>query len=133
MKRYFTTSKLLASLVAAGVFALSVPVSAQMGAGMTGDKMGNSMPGAVAQQMSGLQHDMSGQMMGMSAEMSKGNMNETQQKQMGERMRMMGTMMGEMSGMMGKGMVMDADTQKRMEQMRMQMKGMKHGGSPGMK
>lgn len=133
MKQYFTTSRLLASLFAAGVFAVSVPVSAQMGAGMTGDKMGNSMSGAGAQQMSGLQHDMSGQMMGMSADMSKGNMSEAQQKQMGERMRMMGTMMGDMSSMMGKGMVMNADTQKRMEQMRMQMKSMMHGGSPGMK
>jgi len=133
MKQHFTTSTLLATLLAAGVFVVSVPASAQMGSGMMGDKMGNSMSGSGAQQMSGLQQDMSGQMMGMSADMSKGNMSATQQKQMGERMRMMGSMMGDMSSMTGKGMVMDADTQKRMEQMRMQMKGMMHGGSPGMK
>ncbi|MHB1053831.1 MAG: hypothetical protein ACYCZT_12305 [Thiobacillus sp.] len=133
MKQYFTTSKLLASLFAAGVFVVSVPASAQMGSGMMGDKMGTSMTGSGAQQMSGLQHDMSGQMMGMSAEISKGNMSAAQQKQMGERMRMMGTMMGDMSSMTGQGMVMDAETQKRMEQMRMQMKGMMPGGSPGMK
>lgn len=133
MKQHFTTLKLLASLFAVGVFVVSVPASAQMGSGPVGDRMGNNMPGPGAQQMSGLQRDMASQMMGMSADMSKGNMSEAQQKQMGERMRMMGSMMGDMSSMMGKCMAMDADTQKRMEQMRQQMKSMMHGGSPGMK
>jgi hypothetical protein len=127
MKQYFTTSTLLSSLLVAGVFALALPVNAQqMGPGM----MGNTTPGPGAQQMSGLQRDMSTQMMGMAREMTKGNMSATQQKMMGERMRMMGTMMGDMSGMMGQGMMMDGNTQNRMNQMRMQMDGMMHGGSP---
>ena len=136
MKQQLTTSALLSSLLAAGIFALALPVNAQMGSGMMDSKKG--MPGSGAQQMSGIGQDMSNQMMGMSKEMSKGNMNAAQQKQMGERMNSMATMMGDMSGMMGKGVMdkgamMDADTQKRMSQMRMQMDGMTRGGSPGMK
>lgn len=127
MKQHSTTSTLLSSLFAASILALALPVNAQqMGPGM----MGNTAPGPGAQQMSGLQHDMATQMMGMAGEMAKGNMSVAQQKLMGERMRMMGTMMGEMSGMMGQGMMMNADTQNRMNQMRMQMDGMMHGGSP---
>src|SRR3569832_2312366 len=123
MKQHSTTSTLLSSLFAAGILALALPVNAQqMGPGM----MGNTAPGPGAQQMSGLQHDMATQMMGMAGEMAKGNMSVAQQKLMGERMRMM----GEMSGMRGQGMMMNADTQNRMNQMRMQMDGMMHGGSP---
>lgn len=132
MKQQLTTSALLSSLFAAGIFALALPVNAQQmgGPGM----MGNTMPGPGAQQMSGLQHDMSTQMMGMAGEMAKGNMSAAQQKLMSERMRTMGTMMGDMSGMMGQGMMMDANTQNRMNQMRTQMDGMMHGGgSPMMK
>ncbi len=96
MKQKLTISALLSSLFAAGIFALALPVNAQQmgGPGMKG----NSMPGPGAQQMTGLQHDMSTQMMGMAGEMAKGNMNAAQQKLMSERMRMMGTMMGDMSG-----------------------------------
>ncbi len=132
MKQKLTTSVLLSFLFAAGILALALPVSAQQmgGPGMKG----NGMPGPGAQQMSGLQHDMSTQMMGMAGEMAKGNMNAAQQKMMSERMRTMGTMMGDMSGMMGQGMMMDANTQNRMNQMRTQMDGMMHGGgSPMMK
>jgi len=57
-------------------------------------------------------------------------MSAAQQKQMSERMRKMATMMDDMSGMMGKGMMMDADTQKRMDQMRKQMDEMMHGDAP---
>ena len=127
MKQHFTTSALLSSLFAAGIFVLALPVNAQQtGPGM----MGSTVPGSGAQQMSSLQHDMANQMMGMAGEMAKGNMSAAQQKLMSERMRTMGTMMGDMSGMMGQGMMMNADTQKRMNQMRMQMDGMMHGGSP---
>jgi len=127
MKQHFKTTTLLSSLFVASIFALALPVNAQqMGQGM----MGNTTPGPGAQQMSSLQHDMANQMMGMAGEMAKGNMSAAQQKLMSERMRTMGTMMGEMSGMMGQGMMMNADTQKRMNQMRMQMDGMMHGGSP---
>lgn len=132
MKQNFTTSALLSSLFAAGIFALALPVNAQqMGPGMMG---GNTSPGPGAQQMSGLQHDMAAQMMGMAGEMARGNLNADQQKLMSERMRTMGTMMDDMSGMMGQGMMMDANTQNRMNQMRTQMDGMMHGGgSPMMK
>lgn len=135
MKQNLIASALLSSILAAGMFALALPASAQqMGPGMAGNKMGNSMPGPGAQQMSGLQHDMSTQMMGMAGEMAKGNMSAAQQKMMGEQMRTMGTMMGDMSGLMGQGMMMDANTQNRMNQMRTQMNGMMHGGgSPMMK
>ncbi|WP_018079102.1 hypothetical protein [Thiobacillus denitrificans] len=135
MKQHLTTSALLSSLFAAGIFALALPVNAQqMGPGMAGNKMGNSMPGPGAQQMSGLQHDMSTQMMGMAGQMGNGNLSAAQQKLMSERLRTMGTMMGDMSGMMGQGMMMDANTQNRMNQMRTQMDGMMHGGgSPMMK
>lgn len=132
MKQQLTTSALLSSLFAAGIFALALPVNAQQmgGPGM----VGNSMPGPGAQQMSGLQHDMSTQMMGMAGQMSNGNMSAAQQKLMGEQMRTMGSMMGDMSGLMGQGMMMDANTQNRMNQMRTQMNGMMHGGgSPMMK
>ena len=132
MKQKLTISALLSSLFAAGIFALALPVNAQQmgGPGMKG----NSMPGPGAQQMTGLQHDMSTQMMGMAGEMAKGNMSAAQQKMMGEQMRTMGTMMGDMSGLMGQGMMMDANTQNRMNQMRTQMNGMMHGGgSPMMK
>ncbi|MHB1084873.1 MAG: hypothetical protein ACYCZA_08535 [Thiobacillus sp.] len=132
MKQHLTTSALLSSLFAAGILALALPVNAQQmgGPGM----MGNSMPGPGIQQMSGLQHDMATQMMGMAGEMAKGNMSAAQQKLMSERMRTMGNMMGDMSGMMGQNMMMDANTQNRMNQMRTQMNGMMHGGgSPMMK
>lgn len=133
MKQHFTMSALLSSLFAAGIFALALPANAQMGSGMMGDKMGNSMPGPGIQQMSGLQRDMANQMMGMSGEMAKDNMSAAQQQMMSERMNKMGAMMGDMSGMMGQGMMMDANTQKRMDQMRMQINGMMRSGSPGMK
>ena len=132
MKQHFTTSALLSSLLAAGIFTLTLPAYAQMGgAGMMGAN--NTMPGSGAQQMSEIQHNMSGQMMGLSEQMSRGNMSPALQKQMSERMRTMATMMGSMSGMTGKGMVMDADTQKRMDQMRMQMNTMMQGGQQMMK
>lgn len=134
MKQHFITSALVSSLLAASMFALTLPASAQqMGPGMAGNKMGNAMPGPGAQQMSGLQHDMSSQMMGMAGQMAKGNLSAAQQKMMSEQMRTMGTMMGDMSGLMGQGMMMDANGQTRMNQMRMQMDGMMHGGMPMMK
>lgn len=125
MKRHFTLSALLSSLVVAGVFALALPANAEMGSGTMDAKKG--MPGSGAQQMSSVEHDMADQMMGMSGEMSKGNMSATQQKQMSERMRKMATMMDDMSGMMGKDMMMNAENQKRMDQMRKQMDEMRHG------
>ncbi len=130
MKQNLIASALLSSILAAGMFALALPASAQQmgGPGMKG----NSMPGPGAQQMSGLQHDMSTQMMGMAGQMGNGNLSAAQQKLMSERMRTMGTMMGDMSGMMGQGMMMDANTQNRMNQMRTQMDGMMHGGGSPM-
>lgn len=128
MKQHVTSSALLSSLIAAGVFALALPANAQMGSPMMDAKKGG--PGSGAQQMSTIEHDMADQMMGMSGEMAKGTMSGAQQKQMSERMRKMATMMDDMSGMMGKGMMMDADTQKRMDQMRKQMDEMMHGDAP---
>lgn len=128
MKKQVTLSALLSSLVAVGVFALALPASAQMGSDMMDGKKGG--PGSGTQSMSGIGHDMAGQMKGMSGEMSKGTMSAAQQKQMGERMRKMASMMDDMSGMMGKGMMMDGDSQKHMDQMRKQMDEMMHGGAP---
>ncbi len=131
MKHNFTSSTLLSTLFAAGIFALAVPAYAQMGPGMMGAN--NGAPGSGSQQMSEIQHNMSTQMMGMSGEMSKGNMSPAMQKQMSERMQTMGTMMNNMSGMMGNGTMTNADRQKRMEQMRMQMNTMMPGGQQMMK
>jgi len=125
MKQHFALSALLSAFIAAGIFELAIPANAEMGAGKMDAQKG--MPGSGAQQMSGIEHDMAGQMMGMSGEMSKGNMSAVQQKQMGERMRKMATMMDDMSGMMGKDMMMNAENQKRMDQMRKQMDEMAHG------
>ena len=125
MMKQHTLSAIVSSFVLAGVFALTLPASAQMGSGMADAKKGG--PGSGAQQMSGIEHDMADQMMGMSGEMSKGSMSAAQQKQMSERMRKMATMMDDMSGMVGKGMMMDTENQKRMDQMRKQMDEMTHG------
>jgi hypothetical protein len=125
MKQHLALSALLSAFIAAGVFSLALPANAEMGAGKMDAQKG--MPGAGAQQMSGIEHDMANQMMGMSGEMSQGTMSAAQQKQMSERMRKMATMMDDMSGMMGKGMMMDTENQKRMDQMRKQMDEMAHG------
>lgn len=58
-----------------------------------------------------------------------GNLSAAQQKWIAERMKQMATMTDEMSGMAGKGMMMDADMQKRMDRMRKQMDEMMKGSS----
>ncbi|MGC2459157.1 MAG: hypothetical protein WA435_14310 [Gallionellaceae bacterium] len=127
MKNNFNVSTLLSSLIAASIFALALPASAQMNSDMMAGKKG--VAGSAEQQMSGMTHDMADQMMDMSRGMSQGNMNAMQQKQMGERMGKMGSMMNDLSVMMGKGMMMDADNQKRMDQMRKQMEELMHSGA----
>ena len=52
---------------------------------------------------------------------------------MSERMGAMATMMDGMSGMMGRGTMADADSQKRMQQMHVQMNSMMQGGQHTMK
>lgn len=133
MKKIFTVSTLATSLVAASIFALALPASAEMNSDNMTAKKTAAAP--AAQQMSEMTHDIAGQMMEMSGEMNHGNMNAMQQKQMGERMGKMGTMMNDLSGMMGngmmgKGMMMDADNQKRMNQMRKQMGEIMPSGTP---
>lgn len=77
------------------------------------------------QQMSGMMHDMSGEMMEMSGMMERGTMNPDAMKKMSGQMKQMGGMMNDMSGMMGKETMMDADMQKKMGQMRKQMEQMR--------
>lgn len=79
---------------------------------MKGGMMG--MGGAGAQRMSGTMHDMSRQMMGLSQQMLRGNMSAEQQKQIAKRLRTM-------AGMAGKGMMMNEDMQKQMQEIRKQM------------
>lgn len=88
-----------------------------------------SMGGPGAQQMGGMMHDMADQMMEMSGRMSQGRMSAEQQTQMSARMRTMAMMMDRMSGMAGKGMMLDADMQKQMGEMRKQMDDMMKGGA----
>jgi len=90
------------------------------------------MGGPGAQQMGGMMHE-ADQMMEMSGRMSQGQMTPEQQKQMAERMRIMATMMDRMSGMAGKGMMMDADMQKQIGEMRRQMDDMMKGGGTASK
>ena len=126
MGQRFGESALLPALLAAGLFVLALPTSAQMGPGMTGTS--HCMRGSCARQMSELQRDLASQMQDMSGKMSMGTVSAALQKQMGDRMRAMADMMDSMSGMMGQGRVMNADSQKRMEGMRVQMKALMHGG-----
>jgi len=109
--RRLWTGALLAGLVSGGAS------YAQMGQGM----MGGGAPGPGAQQMSGMMHDLSKEMTEMSDLMAKGNMPADMQKLMGQQMKEMAGMMDRMSGMMGQGMMMNPDTQKQMDQMRMRM------------
>jgi hypothetical protein len=131
MKRAFKSSAVVSFLLAAAIFSSAIPAGAQMAPGKMESKTG--VPGAGAQQMSEMQHNMAGQMSDMSTAMSKGTMTPAVQKQMSERMGTMATMMDGMSGMMGKGMMADADSQKRMDQMRVQMNSMMQGGQHMMK
>lgn len=64
-----------------------------------------------------MMHTMANQMMQMARQMSKGDMDAATQQRMQAHMRDMAGMMDKMSGMMGKGMMMDADMQKQMDQM----------------
>ncbi len=73
------------------------------------------------QQMSGMMHDMSGEMMTMSGKMGKGDMSPDAMKKMASQMKQMGSMMENMSGMMGKGAMMDAGHHKQMDQMHKSM------------
>ena len=98
------------------------------GAQHTGPKA-NMPPGAGAQQMSEMMHDMRGQMEEMSKAMSQGNMTSAQQKRIADRMHAMSEMMGNLSGMMGGGMMLGDEHQRQMQGMRKQMdQMMKEGG-----
>lgn len=132
MKHHVSSAVFFSTLATAGMLGLAMPASAQMGPGAMDPQKGMPMSGA--QQMSGMAQEMSEQMMRMSGEMTEGKINPIQQKQMAERMRTMAAMMQDMSGMMtkgtmGTGVLMDTETQNKMNQMRKQMQMM----SPGAK
>lgn len=131
MNRAFKSSAVVFFLLAAAIFALAIPADAQRAPGKLESKTG--VLGAGAQQMSEMQHNMAGQMSDMSTAMSKGTTTPAVQKQMSGRMGAMATMMDGMSGMMGRGTMADADSQKRMQQMHVQMNSMMQGGQHTMK
>jgi hypothetical protein len=74
-----------------------------------------------SQQMSGMMHDISGELNEMSGMMGKGGINPDAMKKMSNQMKQMGDMMENMSGIVGRGTMMDANTQKQMDQIRKQM------------
>ena len=93
-------------------FALPVYADKQGGT----DAMGMGEKGTSgSQQMSGMMHDMSGEMKEMSAIMGKGGTNPDVMKKMSDQMKQMGDMMENMSGMVGKNTMMDANTQNQMD------------------
>jgi Asp-tRNA(Asn)/Glu-tRNA(Gln) amidotransferase C subunit len=107
-----------ALLITGLTFALPAYAEKQGGTGT----MGMGEKGTTdAQQMSGMMHDMSGEMMKMSGMMDKGDMNPDAMKEMAKQTKQMGSMMENMSGMMGKGAMMDASQHKQMNQMRKDM------------
>jgi hypothetical protein len=125
-----TTRRIFGATLALTVMLAVAPVYAQTGQGMMAGEGGQGQ-GSGAPQLSSIMHDMAGQMMEMSGSLSKGNMSTGMQKQEGQRMHEMSTMMDKMSGMMGKGLMMDADTQMQMDQMRARMNQMmKEGMKP---
>jgi hypothetical protein len=115
-------------------FTFALPAYAEKPGGTGAMGMGG-MGTTEAQQMSGMMHDMSGEMMEMSGMMDKGDMNPDAMKKMSKQAKQMGSMMENMSGMMGKGAMMDAGQSKQMDQMRKQMDQMRKDmpASPGMK
>ncbi len=116
-------NRLGAGLLVLGL-ALALPAHAQMG-GQQG------MDGPGAQKMGGVMRDMAEQMKLTAGHMSQGKLSAAEQKQTAERLRTMATMLDRISGMVGKGMTMDADMQKQMDQMRKQMDDMmQHPGGP---
>ncbi|MHB8455763.1 MAG: hypothetical protein ACYDDO_13965 [Acidiferrobacterales bacterium] len=115
--RFMMRNTLMAGFAAVGL-AIILPVFAQTG-GMMDDQAGMGGPGA--SQMSGVMHDMSGQMMEMSHRMGTGSLSAVERKRMAERMREMAGLMDSMSGMARKGMMMDEDMQKQVGTMRQRM------------
>ena len=97
-------------------FALPTYAEKLGGADAMGEK---GAPGS--QQMSGMMHEISGEMNEMSGMMGKGGINPDAMKKMSNQMKQMGDMMENMSGMVGRGTMMDANTQKQMDQMRKQI------------
>ena len=103
-----------------GGLAFALPAYAEKHGGP--DAMGMGGKGTPSsQQMSGMMHDMSGELKEMSGMMDKGGMNPDAMKNMSSQMKQMADMMENMSGMMGKGTMNDADRHKQMDQMRKQM------------
>ena len=111
--------KVGSALLIAGI-TFAIPACAQTHGGTRA--MGMSEKSATdTQQMSGMMHDMSGEMMTMSGMMGKGDMSPDAMKKMASQMKQMGSMMENMSGMMGKGAMMDAGQHKQMDQMHKNM------------
>jgi len=115
--RYSMRNTLMVGFATVGL-AMALPVFAQTG-GMMDSQAGMGNPGA--SQMSGVMHDMSGQMMMMSHLMGTGSLGAVERKRMAERMREMAGMMDSMSGMAGKGMMMNEGMQKQVGEMRQRM------------
>ena len=104
--------------------AFVLPAYAQTHGGMGAMDMGEKGT-TDAKQMSGMMHDMSGEMNEMSGMMGNGKMSPDAMKKMSGQMKQMCGMMENMSGMIGKGGMMDADQHKQMDQMRKQMEQMR--------
>ncbi len=131
--KYAILRKIGSALLITGL-TFALPTHAEMPGGTSAMGMGEKGT-ADAQQMSGMMHDMSGEMMKMSGMMDKGDMNPDAMRKMAKQTKQMGSMMENMSGMMGKGAMMDPGQRKQMGQMRKQMDQMRNNmpDSPEMK